>query len=118
MPAKLYRFHCTDGRELVTDLQGRTCHSAVPVRRHADRVALALMEAADHTVWARWQVEVYDPKGKRVLIRPFLEVDVDAQAVREMITALKTTGYHEGHAHGQDPSNSRPRPSQWHTPIN
>jgi hypothetical protein len=80
MPAKLYRFHCTDGRELVTDLQGRTRQSAAQVRRHADRVALAQMEAANHVAWARWQVEVYDSKGRRVLIRPFLEVDVDAQA--------------------------------------
>ena len=80
MPAKLYRFHCADGRELVIDLQRRICQSAIHMRRHADRVALALMEGADYTVSARWQVDVYDPKGRRVLTRAFLEVDVDAQA--------------------------------------
>lgn len=80
MSAKLYRFHCTDGHELVTDLKGRSCASAAHMRRHADRVALALMEAADPISWARWQVEVYDPKGWRVLTRAFLDVDVDVQA--------------------------------------
>lgn len=62
MPTELYRFHCTDGHELVTDLQGRSCASAAHMRRQEDRVALALMEAADQVSWARWQVEVYDPK--------------------------------------------------------
>ena len=56
MPARRYRFHCTNGHELVTDLEGRTCQSAMQVRRHADRVALALMESVEWSDWARWQV--------------------------------------------------------------
>lgn len=77
MPARRYRFHCTDGHELVTDLEGCICQSAMQVRRHADRVALALMEAVEWFDWARWQVEVYDPRGRRVWLRAFQDVDVD-----------------------------------------
>ncbi len=44
MPMRLYRFHCTDGHELVTDLRGSRLPNAAGMRVHAERVALALME--------------------------------------------------------------------------
>jgi len=30
--------------------------------------------------WSRWQVEVYDARGRRVWIRAFPDVNVDARA--------------------------------------
>ena len=34
MPTRLYRFHCTDGHELVTDLRGSRFPNAAQVRAH------------------------------------------------------------------------------------
>ena len=81
MPTRLYRFHCTDGHELVTDLRGSRFPNAAQVRAHADRVALALMErVVERFDWSGWQVEVYDAKGRRVWIRAFPFVCVDRRA--------------------------------------
>jgi hypothetical protein len=77
MPARRYRFHCTTGHELVTHLEGRSRQSALQVRRQADRVALSLMETVEWFDWVRWQVEVYDPKGRPVWLRAFQDVDID-----------------------------------------
>ena len=43
MPTRLYRFHCTDGHELVIDLKGRRLPTAAQMRVHAERDALGLM---------------------------------------------------------------------------
>lgn len=80
-PTRLYRFHCTDGHELVTDLRGRRFPNAGQMRAHADGVALALMErVVERFDWSDWQVEVYDAKGRRVWIRAFPDVSVDREA--------------------------------------
>ncbi len=77
----LYRFHCTDGHELVTDLCGSRLPDGAPMRAHAERVALALMErVVERFDWSGWQVEVYDAKGRRVWIRAFPDVNVDTRA--------------------------------------
>lgn len=80
-PTRLYRFHCTDGHELVTDLCGSRLPDGAPMRAHAERVALALMErVVERFDWSGWQVEVYDAKGRRVWIRAFPDVNVDTRA--------------------------------------
>ncbi|WP_409567923.1 DUF6894 family protein, partial [Methylobacterium sp. E-025] len=43
MPTPLYRFHCTNGHELVADLQGKRLPTWALMRAHAERVALDLM---------------------------------------------------------------------------
>lgn len=80
MLMKLYRFHCTDGHALVTDLAGQRLPTAAQMRVQAERVALALMARGDRFDWSSWQVEVYDAKGRRVWIRAFVDVDADVQA--------------------------------------
>lgn len=81
MPMRLYRFHCTDGHALVTDLRGARLANAAQMRVHAERVALGLMErVAERFDWSEWQVEVYDAQGRRVWIRAFPDVDVDVRA--------------------------------------
>ncbi|SDO68690.1 hypothetical protein SAMN05216360_1379 [Methylobacterium phyllostachyos] len=81
MPMRLYRFHCTDGHELVTDLGGCRLPNTAQMRIQAERVALALMErVVERFDWSRWQVEVYDARGRRIWIRAFPDVDVDARA--------------------------------------
>ncbi len=81
MPTRRYRFPCTDGRELVTDRVGKRLPTASQMRVHAERVALALMEQiTDCFDWSRWQLDVYDAKGRRVWMRAFLDVDVDRGA--------------------------------------
>ncbi|MCJ2137540.1 hypothetical protein MKK69_26440 [Methylobacterium sp. J-026] len=81
MPMRLYRFHCTDGHALVTDLGGSRLPNAAQMRVQAERVALALMErVVERFDWSRWQVEVYDARGRRVWIKAFSDVNVDARA--------------------------------------
>jgi hypothetical protein len=81
MPMRLYRFHCTNGHELVTDPQGSRWPNAAQMHAKAERVALALMERiVERFDWSGWQVEVYDAKGRRVWIRSFPDVNVDRRA--------------------------------------
>lgn len=71
MPTRLYRFHCVGpGGDATFDLRGRRLPTLAQVRAHADRVALALMEAGDAD-WTRWFVDVHDGAGRRILVRPF-----------------------------------------------
>ena len=77
MPTRLYRFHCTDGHELVTDLRGKRLPNAAQMRVHAERVALGLMDRVERFDWSGWHVEVYDAKGRRIWIRAFVDVNVD-----------------------------------------
>ena len=74
MPTPLYRFHCTDGHELVADLQGRRLPTWALMRLRADRVALDLMLASARRDWSAWTVEVYDASGRHVLSQPFTDV--------------------------------------------
>ena len=74
MPTPLYRFHCTDGRDLVADLQGRRLPNAALVRRHAEQVALGLMRSRVRPDWLVWAVEVYDEKGRVVFSATFADL--------------------------------------------
>ena len=77
MPTRLYRFHCTDGYDLVVDLRGRRIPTLALVRLHAERVALDLMLHGARLDWSAWQVEVYDATGRVVLTKAFTEVRYD-----------------------------------------
>lgn len=82
MPTRLYRFHCTDGQDLVADLRGRRIPTLALVRLHAERVALDLMAHGTRFDWSAWHVEVYDNKGRAVLTKAFTDVRYDRQATR------------------------------------
>lgn len=77
MPARLYRFHCTDGHDLVADLRGRRLPTLALMRRHAEQVALDLMTQGTRLDWSAWYVEVYDATGRVVLAKAFTEVRDD-----------------------------------------
>lgn len=70
MPTRTYRFHCVGPDGAIFDLRGRRLPTLAQVRAHADRVAIAHMEAADAD-WTRWFVDVHDDKGRRTLVRAF-----------------------------------------------
>jgi len=74
MPTRLYRFHCTDGYDLIVDRRGKRMPTPALVRRHAERVALDLMRLADRIDWSAWQVEVYDATGRSVWMRTFTDL--------------------------------------------
>lgn len=74
MPTRLYRFYCTDGRDLVADLRGRRMPTLALVRLHAERVALDLMIHGNQLDWSDWHVEVYDAIGRVVLRKATTEV--------------------------------------------
>jgi hypothetical protein len=74
MPTRLYRFHCTDGHDLVADLRGRRLPMLALVRLQAERVALDLMARDTRLDWSTWWVEVYDASGRVVLTKAFFEV--------------------------------------------
>ncbi|WP_435404633.1 DUF6894 family protein [Methylobacterium adhaesivum] len=80
VPTRLYRFHCTDGYDLVADLRGRRIPTVALVRLHAERVALDLMSRAAGTDWSAWYVEVYDERGHAVLAKAFAEVRCERRA--------------------------------------
>ena len=82
MPTRLYRFHCTDGHDLVVDLQGRRIPTLALVRFHAERVALDLMARGSRLDWSAWYVEVYDARGRAVLTKAFTDVRYDRWAAR------------------------------------
>ncbi|KQP82969.1 hypothetical protein [Methylobacterium sp. Leaf117] len=83
MPTRLYRFHCTDGHDLVADLRGRRLPTLALVRLQAERVALELMMHGGRLDWSDWWVEVYDQSGRVVLAKPFTEVRTDRPAARD-----------------------------------
>lgn len=73
VPTRLYRFHCTDGYDLVADLRGRRIPTVALVRLHAERVALDLMARRTGVDWSAWYVEVYDETGRVVLAKAFAD---------------------------------------------
>ncbi|MCJ2009072.1 DUF6894 family protein [Methylobacterium sp. J-092] len=74
MPTPLYRFHCTDGHDLIADLQGKRLPTWALMRAHAARVALDLMLGGAPRDWSAWTVEIYDAAGRHVLSKPFTDV--------------------------------------------
>ncbi|MFK5599931.1 DUF6894 family protein [Methylobacterium sp. HMF5984] len=74
MPTPLYRFHCTDGHELVADLQGKRLPTWALMRAHAERVSLDLMLSGAQRDWSTWTVEIYDGSGRHVMSKPFTDV--------------------------------------------
>jgi hypothetical protein len=82
MPTRLYRFHCTDGHDLVADLRGRRLPTLALMRLHAERVALDLMARDPHFDWLGWWVEVYDQNGRAVLSKAFTDVRHDRPSAR------------------------------------
>jgi hypothetical protein len=83
MPTRLYRFHCTDGHDLVADLRGRRLPTLALVRLQAERVALDLMARGGQLDWSRWWVEVYDQNGRAVLSKAFNGVRIDRPGTRD-----------------------------------
>ena len=70
-----YHFHCVGGGgDAAFDLTGRWVSRLQEVRSQADRIARALMDAAPDTDWSGWLVDVHDARGRRALMRPFVEV--------------------------------------------
>ncbi|WP_244527095.1 hypothetical protein [Methylobacterium sp. 275MFSha3.1] len=66
---------------MVADLVGCRQQSVGQMRLRAEQVALGVMERiTERFDWSAWQVEVYDPKGRRVWIQAFTDVDADLQA--------------------------------------
>ena len=82
MPTRLYRFHCTDGHDLVADLRGRRMPTLALMRLHAERVALELMTQGTRLDWSAWYVEVYDEKGRAVLTKAFTDVRYNHRAAQ------------------------------------
>ena len=80
MPTPLYRFHCTNGHDLVADLQGRRLPTWALMRLHAERVALDVMLGSARRDWSGWTVEVYDATGRHVVSKPFTDVLTTRQA--------------------------------------
>jgi hypothetical protein len=79
MPMRLYRFHCTDGHDLVADLRGRRIPTVALMRHYAERVALDLMLHGAQLDWSAWHVEVYDANGRVVLTKAFTDVRYDTR---------------------------------------
>lgn len=80
MPTRLYRFHCVGPEDAVFDQRGCRLPTLAQVRAQADRVALALMERGGSAEWTRWIVDVHDGRGRRVLIRAFVDARVRPEA--------------------------------------
>lgn len=75
MPAVRYRFHCTDGREVIVDRRGRFLSNAELIWVHAERVAHELMTSGNGKLdWSNWIVDVHDQKGRHALTLAFADV--------------------------------------------
>ena len=83
MPTRLYRFHCTDGHDLVVDLRGRRVPTLALVHLHAERVALDLMLHGARLDWSAWHVEVYDADGRSVMTKAFTDVRYDRRVAQD-----------------------------------
>ncbi|QDI82358.1 hypothetical protein E8E01_18980 [Methylorubrum populi] len=60
-------FHCTDGRDVVFDLQGRAV-SDEDLRPVCTCVALELIQGCAAPVdWSAWIVDVHDANGQHVM---------------------------------------------------
>ena len=75
MPAKRYRFHCTDGHQAVFDLGGHLIGPEILIRRYAERVARGMMDSYGRGLdWSDWIVDVHDADGKRVITLEFSDL--------------------------------------------
>lgn len=75
MPAVRYRFHCTDGREVIVDRRGRFLRNVELIWLHAERVAHEHMASGNGKLdWAGWIVDVHDQKGRHALTLAFADV--------------------------------------------
>lgn len=83
VPTRLYRFHCTDGYDLVVDLRGKRMPTLALVRLHAERIASGLMARGPQIDWSAWSVEVYDGHGRAVLTKAFMDVRYNQWAARD-----------------------------------
>ncbi|TXN11357.1 hypothetical protein FV219_05460 [Methylobacterium sp. WL122] len=80
MPTPLYRFHCTNGHDLVADRLGKRLPTWALMLVHAERVAQDLMLRSPRRDWSTWTVEIYDAFGRHVLSKPFVDVLAIRQA--------------------------------------
>lgn len=70
-----YHFHCVGaGGDALFDLHGRWVLRPRALQPQADRVAQALMDDAPAMDWTDWLVDVHDARGRRVLVRAFVDV--------------------------------------------
>ena len=74
MPTPLYRFHCTNGHDLVADRLGKRLPTWALMRLQAEQVALEVMLGSPRRDRSAWTVEVYDASGRQVLSKPFANV--------------------------------------------
>ena len=77
MPTPLYLFHCTNGSDLMADLQGKRLLTWALMRLHAERVALDVMLGSARRNWSGWTVEVYNASGRHVVSKPFSDLIAD-----------------------------------------
>ncbi|WP_158020961.1 DUF6894 family protein [Methylorubrum extorquens] len=74
MPQERCHFHCTDGFDVVFDLQGRTV-TEEEVRPACASVAADLMQGCAAPVdWSAWIVDVHDAYGQHVMTFGFDEI--------------------------------------------
>jgi len=67
-----HHFHCTDGRELILDLRGRSMRADGDIRKQAEAVARRLMtEVLISADWSRWLVCVHNHLGEQIDVVPF-----------------------------------------------
>ena len=75
MTVQRYHFHCVSrGGDAVFDLTGRWVPRPGTLGQQADRTAQALMNATPGMDWTDWLVDVHDARGRRVLVRAFVDV--------------------------------------------
>ncbi|WP_407942972.1 DUF6894 family protein [Methylorubrum podarium] len=75
MTVQRYHFHCVGrGGDAVFDLTGRWVPRPRALGLQADQVARAVMDGAPGTDWTDWLVDVHDARGRRVLMRAFVDV--------------------------------------------
>ena len=67
MSSRLYRFHCTDGREVIVDRKGKRLPNRAQVWAYAEQVGRILAETNWRCCdWSGWQVDAYNAKGRCV----------------------------------------------------
>ena len=73
---RLYRFHCTDGHDLVVDRWGKRLATEIGVRRHAERVAAGLMLRGRQIDCYALRIDIYDATGRIVMRQVFTDMRV------------------------------------------
>ncbi|GEL43374.1 hypothetical protein MEX01_39650 [Methylorubrum extorquens] len=75
MTVQRYHFHCVGrGADAVFDLTGRRVLRPRALGQQADRVARAVMVVGPGSDWTDWLADVYDARGRRVLVLAFADV--------------------------------------------